>query len=146
MNCPKCGSKNVYVIDSRKDDQQRVFRRRKCTDCGEQFRTIENVYVKNGKKQNTETKLTPVCSLPEKQYNTHTDISFLCDEFLKMNTKYARIDISSDDGRNLFYVYSSLRQIVLRKEYPFYIINRNCKLYFVRFDGGEYISEVEQCD
>lgn len=137
MNCTKCGSKNVYVIDSRKADQQRVFRRRKCIDCGQQFHTIENVYVKNGRKQNTETKLTPVRSLPEKQYNTHTDISFLCDEFLKMNTKYARIDISSDDDRNLYYIYSSLRQIVLRKKYPFYITNRNCKLYFVRFDDGE---------
>lgn len=40
MICPKCGSYNVYTVDSRlKDGMQ--WRRRACTDCAHRFNTVE---------------------------------------------------------------------------------------------------------
>jgi transcriptional regulator NrdR family protein len=40
MNCPKCGSNQVYVVDSR---PEKTFfkRRRECMFCGERFSTVE---------------------------------------------------------------------------------------------------------
>lgn len=43
MNCPKCGSQNIRVTDSIPDDDKYVFRRRRCKECGELFRTAEFV-------------------------------------------------------------------------------------------------------
>ena len=40
MNCPKCGSDQLKVIDSRGSPEQ-VKRRRECVDCKERFSTIE---------------------------------------------------------------------------------------------------------
>lgn len=40
MKCPKCGSDQVTVIDSRRDDSM-VTRRRKCMDCNHRFQTHE---------------------------------------------------------------------------------------------------------
>lgn len=40
MNCPRCGSNQVMVIDSRNKDNC-VKRRRRCLDCFETFGTIE---------------------------------------------------------------------------------------------------------
>ena len=41
MNCPKCKSENLSVIDSRDTDDRTVRRRRKCDDCGFRFTTYE---------------------------------------------------------------------------------------------------------
>lgn len=38
--CRKCGSENLYVMDSRKDGG-RIRRRKKCSDCGHRFTTYE---------------------------------------------------------------------------------------------------------
>jgi transcriptional regulator NrdR family protein len=40
MNCPKCDSTNVYVVDSR-PLVEFVSRRRHCKDCGHRFNTVE---------------------------------------------------------------------------------------------------------
>lgn len=40
MQCPWCNSFNVNVYDSRPSVQM-VTRRRKCTDCGRGFKTVE---------------------------------------------------------------------------------------------------------
>lgn len=40
MNCPKCGSYNLVVRDSR-PSKQSIRRRRHCNDCGHRFNTIE---------------------------------------------------------------------------------------------------------
>jgi transcriptional regulator NrdR family protein len=40
MNCPKCGSNQVYVVDSR-PEQTFFKRRRECMFCGERFSTVE---------------------------------------------------------------------------------------------------------
>jgi transcriptional regulator NrdR family protein len=50
MVCPKCGSENIGVIDSRPNRKSMgenvVYRMRKCSDCGKKFQTIEKIYVK----------------------------------------------------------------------------------------------------
>lgn len=38
--CEKCGSQNLYCVDSRKT-HGKVRRRKKCLDCGFKFSTIE---------------------------------------------------------------------------------------------------------
>lgn len=40
MNCPKCGSDQVNVIDSRPKEGT-VARRRKCLVCGYRYSTVE---------------------------------------------------------------------------------------------------------
>ena len=41
MYCPKCESENVYVMESRTVDGNRIYRRRRCCDCGNRFNTLE---------------------------------------------------------------------------------------------------------
>ncbi len=43
MNCPKCKSEKLSVIDSRDTDENCVRRRRQCEDCGNRFTTYEKV-------------------------------------------------------------------------------------------------------
>ena len=43
MNCPKCKSDNLSVIDSRDTDEKSVRRRRECLDCGYRFTTYERI-------------------------------------------------------------------------------------------------------
>lgn len=38
--CNKCGSEQIFVIDSRRK-QGSVYRRKKCQNCGERFTTYE---------------------------------------------------------------------------------------------------------
>lgn len=40
MNCPKCKSNQVFVIDSR-NKEWTVFRRRECKECGYRYNTVE---------------------------------------------------------------------------------------------------------
>lgn len=40
MDCPKCGSGNGYVMDSRRAGGT-VKRRRRCLDCGHRYSTME---------------------------------------------------------------------------------------------------------
>lgn len=40
MKCPKCGSNNVYVKDSRREGDL-IKRRRSCADCGHRFGSVE---------------------------------------------------------------------------------------------------------
>ena len=40
MNCPKCGAKSPRTFDS-KSDCESIHRRRKCTECGHTFYTVE---------------------------------------------------------------------------------------------------------
>lgn len=41
MNCPKCKSENISVVDSRDVDERSVRRRRQCEDCKYRFTTYE---------------------------------------------------------------------------------------------------------
>lgn len=41
MNCPKCGSMQDSVVDSRPQEDGSIKRRRKCMACGDRFYTIE---------------------------------------------------------------------------------------------------------
>lgn len=43
MKCPKCSSDNIGVANSLPGDDTRVFRYRKCHDCGHSFRTVETI-------------------------------------------------------------------------------------------------------
>lgn len=43
MNCPKCSCHDIRVVDTLPDEEQRVFRRRKCTGCGFIFHTVETI-------------------------------------------------------------------------------------------------------
>ena len=41
MRCPECGGTNIGVNNTMPDNEKRIFRRRKCHDCGAGFRTVE---------------------------------------------------------------------------------------------------------
>lgn len=41
MTCPNCGGERVSVTDTIPGFRTEVFRRRRCTDCGFVFRTVE---------------------------------------------------------------------------------------------------------
>lgn len=41
MTCIKCGSSNVYVKQTRNDGPRRIYRYRRCADCGARFTTVE---------------------------------------------------------------------------------------------------------
>lgn len=41
MRCPFCGGQKTRVIDTEKDEETRVHRRRECTHCGRRFNTYE---------------------------------------------------------------------------------------------------------
>ena len=46
MNCIKCNG-STSVVDSRPQETSAVKRRRKCSDCGHKFSTIEQVLTKD---------------------------------------------------------------------------------------------------
>ena len=50
MNCPKCRSNQVIVIDSTKYTN-RVKRRRECLTCGFRFNTIETIGERKNKNE-----------------------------------------------------------------------------------------------
>lgn len=134
MICPRCGSEKIRVVDTMPDEKQRVYRRRKCTECGFIIHTVETVCVKKRKNDNTEIGLIPIKELPPKEYRCREDRSYLCNEFMRMNIKYAKVDLGDNVERPVNYTYSSLRQLISQNEYPFYIIIRNGDLYLVRTD------------
>ena len=41
MNCIKCGSSQVHVIDTRAKGPRRIYRRRDCLACGYRWTTVE---------------------------------------------------------------------------------------------------------
>ena len=41
LKCPKCGSENGHVVDSRPSENNTARRRRECNNCGFRFSTIE---------------------------------------------------------------------------------------------------------
>jgi transcriptional repressor NrdR len=47
MKCPFCGSTDTRVIDTRRDPQGNVRRRRECTACDDRFSTIERAILTN---------------------------------------------------------------------------------------------------
>lgn len=47
MKCPKCGSVNVRVLDSRMRQSGEKHRRRMCEECGTRFTTVEIYKEKN---------------------------------------------------------------------------------------------------
>ncbi len=42
MNCIKCGSSQVHVIDTRAKGPRRIYRRRDCLACGYRWTTVES--------------------------------------------------------------------------------------------------------
>lgn len=58
MTCPECGSENIGVHDTRSQEDN-IWRRRKCFECGHRFSTIEidfDVYEKLMDKPPKDTK------------------------------------------------------------------------------------------
>ena len=51
MHCLGCGSDNLQVIYTRKNDKtNEISRRRTCNDCGLRFTTIEYIKPRNNKQ------------------------------------------------------------------------------------------------
>lgn len=72
MKCPKCGSGQSTVLDSREwqgEDQTGIRRRRQCSECGERYSTvellIEFVNGRNSNAKNTQqvARKAPVLSI-----------------------------------------------------------------------------------
>ena len=43
MFCPKCESENIRVVDTMHEPDNMTYRRRKCLNCGTNFRTVETI-------------------------------------------------------------------------------------------------------
>lgn len=43
MICPSCGSECNYVKETAQGSDGKVYRRRRCSNCDEKFRTVETV-------------------------------------------------------------------------------------------------------
>lgn len=43
MQCPKCGSKKVFVMNTMPFDNSKLYRKRGCKDCGARFSTVETL-------------------------------------------------------------------------------------------------------
>lgn len=43
MICPVCGSEDSYVKETAHGEDGKVYRRRRCCNCDEKFRTVESV-------------------------------------------------------------------------------------------------------
>jgi len=53
MRCPKCGSKEDHVVDTRPKEENVRWRRRECLKCNFRWNTIETyakVEVRNGRE------------------------------------------------------------------------------------------------
>jgi len=60
MNCPKCGSENTRVIDSRVSAKANsIRRRRECEDCGFRFSTQEQIIKENLAVQKRDGRTEP---------------------------------------------------------------------------------------
>ena len=43
MFCPKCKSESIKVVDTMPGANNDIYRRRRCLNCGESFRSIEKI-------------------------------------------------------------------------------------------------------
>lgn len=59
MNCPKCGSNQTKVINSRPRDDT-VWRRRECLKCGHVYTTFEITGVQKAKFEIMEIQLKDI--------------------------------------------------------------------------------------
>lgn len=65
MNCPECGSNNVYCVDSR-DKETHLKRRRECLECFYRFNTLEITEAEYKALKEKETNLQWMLELLEK--------------------------------------------------------------------------------
>ena len=79
--------------------------------------------------------ITPVKNLPTKgNVPSYKNNAAFCQEFLNMNTKYAKVDFTYAEYRSVHSAYGSFRRFVAQQGYPFYVTIINGELYFVRAD------------
>lgn len=69
MNCPKCKSSQIDVIDSREKPDNTRYRRRSCIDCGHRFTTIEAIQKKGNKAMKMEIVLSPGAFMPKQAHD-----------------------------------------------------------------------------
>lgn len=69
MKCPKCGSCQIDVIDSREKPDNTRYRRRSCIDCGHRFSTIEAIQKKGNKAMKLKVVLDPGAIMPARAHD-----------------------------------------------------------------------------
>lgn len=67
MNCPKCKSSQIDVIDSREKPDNTRYRRRACLGCGFRFSTIETINERKLKKM--KVVLDPGAIMPTRAHD-----------------------------------------------------------------------------
>lgn len=67
MICPKCGSPNAYVIDSRIVSRVQQRRRRMCADCKTRFTSVEIPLERMQELENKEKIFSKICCLCSKE-------------------------------------------------------------------------------
>lgn len=69
MKCPKCGSYQIKVVDSRERPEDNTrWRRRKCAECGHKFHTIEDTEKRGVETMQTKVVLDEGAILPKKAH------------------------------------------------------------------------------
>jgi len=83
MQCPKCNSKDIRVLDSRPEPKL-VRRRRFCNSCNHRFSTIERL-AEVPKQRKPAVKRTPTTPKirKTKKYNEWRDVDHMTDEELE---------------------------------------------------------------
>lgn len=83
MQCPKCNSKDIRVLDSRPEPKL-VRRRRSCNFCNHRFSTIERLAeVPKQRKPAVKPKPTTLKPPKKKKYNEWRDVDHMTDEELE---------------------------------------------------------------
>jgi transcriptional regulator NrdR family protein len=70
MNCPKCGSENVKVVDTIPGCHNNIFRRRRCLICSTRFRTVE-ITIEGDEQLTAEYRETPKCRNAIDKFTRH---------------------------------------------------------------------------
>ena len=78
-------------------------------------------------------KIVPIDRLPDRFLSSYKNMHAFCQKFIEMNVKYAKIEVD-DTYSSTYAAFGSLRGVVTRADYPFYVTMVNGELYFVRTD------------
>lgn len=77
-------------------------------------------------------KIFPLLSLPRKKLRDRKDNTQICEEFLDMHFKYAKVIFTPDEYMTSTSACCSLRQLIDRKHYPMYVTIINGDVYLVK--------------
>ena len=109
MHCPFCSSDQTKVVDTRRDTQGYVRRRRECEDCGQRFSTLEKpilttplVAKRDGRREefNPDKLMSGLRIACARRPISAEDIDAIIDRVAYAIRQTGRTEVSSQTGTN----------------------------------------------